>query len=82
MDTLVRDLGILAALIVIGLLWRLYSTVTRRRHRQEVKADERPTRSASGSSSRPSRAWPPWPRPGAGPVRTRTHRPRWAPPTT
>ncbi len=39
MNALVRDLGILALLIVVGLLWSLYGLVTRRHHRLETKAE-------------------------------------------
>jgi hypothetical protein len=39
MNSLVRELGILAALIVAGLLWSAYGLVTRRRHRRETKVE-------------------------------------------
>ena len=38
MNSLVRDLGILAVLIAAGLLWSLYGVVTRRGHRKKTKA--------------------------------------------
>ncbi len=39
MSSLLRDMGILAALIVVGLLWSTYRVVTRRSHRDKVKAE-------------------------------------------
>jgi hypothetical protein len=41
MDTMVRDLGILAALIVLGLLWNVYSVVTRRGKREQARQREK-----------------------------------------
>jgi hypothetical protein len=39
MNAIVRDLSILGALIVAGLLWSFVGLVTRRRHRAEVKVE-------------------------------------------